>query len=323
MSGDRTRAGAIAARPPAADFFDRPEGTRPGGRAATLDFGGLAIGFDGMDAAWHAAFLDRYRPWARDATRHGAAPDLTLAVTRGEIDHFIAPPPPGVSVINPLALEVDRGVAGHSRIRACTFGLAATFSTGGGRGRAVFARGDYDPRERSVENILRVATAWLAVMRGGLLMHSASIVDAGRACLFFGQSGSGKSTISALTRRGRVVSDDLTLILPGPDGRPHVVGTPFRGTYTAGSPVTGRFPVRAGFRLRKCAPEEPTRVEPLRRSLATAEAIANLPFLVDQLHARPELFGRVERVFSAFPILTLRFRRDDPDFWDALDAAGI
>jgi len=323
MSGDRNDARTIPARPPAADFFDRPAGTRLGTRAATLAFDGLSIALDGMDPAWHAAFLARYRPWARDLTRWSPTPDLTLAITLGEKDHYIELPPPGVSIINPLAIEVDRGVAGQSRIRVCTFGLAATFSTRGGRGRAVFARTDYDPRDRSMENILRVATAWLAVARGGVLMHSASIVKDGRACLFFGQSGSGKSTISALDRRGRVVSDDLTLILPGPAGCPQVVGTPFRGTWTGGEPVTGRFPIRAGFRLRKAGEKEATTVEPSRRSLLTAEAIANLPFLVDQLHARPDLFAVAEKIFGSFPLRELRFRKDDAAFWDAIDAAAL
>ena len=183
-----------------------------------------------------------------------------------------------------------------------------------------------------MENVVRVATAWLAIMRGGVLMHSASIVKDGRAYLFFGQSGSGKSTLAALSRRGQVVSDDLTLMLPGAGGAIELVGAPFRGTYTGGAPVTGRYPVTAAFRLRKAAlpetpaqsgPSAPSGVEPLKPGMAMAEAIANLPFVVDQLHLRPDLFSRAEKVLSSFPIRQLRFAKQDDSFWDAIEAADL
>lgn len=326
MSGDRTLAHTIPARPPDAAFFQNAVVTPIGDGAAHVDFDALSIVFEGMDEEWHAAFLQKYAPWSGDVAVDRTAPspaDLTLACGLGERDHYVEPPPAGITAINPVAVEVDDDGAGHSSIRVCTFGLAATFSTRGGRGQAIFARTDYDPRERSVENILRVATAWLAAARGGLLMHSASIVKDGAAWLFFGQSGSGKSTLSALSTKGQVLSDDLTLILPGPDGRPRAIGTPFRGTYTGGPPLQGAWPVKAAFRLRKARDSEGAEVLPLRRSLATAMAIANLPFLVDQLHVRPDLFAGIEKVFGAFPIRSLRFRKDDPAFWDAIDSAGL
>jgi len=322
MSGDRTLARVIPARPPDAAFFAAARSERLGVRAARVTFQQLAIAFDGMDDAWHADFLKRYAPWSGDLAGD-AAPTLTLEAGLGETEHYVEPPPPGVTAINPVAVAVDDAGPGRSRLRVCTFGLAATFATDGGRGRAIFARTRYDPRERAVENILRVATAWLAVARGGLLMHSASIVKDGAAWLFFGQSGAGKSTLAALSDRGQVISDDLTLILPGPGGHPHAVGTPFRGTYAGGPPLPGAWPVRAAFRLAKARGAERAEVTPVRRSLANAMAIANLPFLVDQLHARPDLFAGVEQVFSAFPVMALRFRKDDPSFWDAIETAGL
>lgn len=326
MSGDRIQARTLPARPPDAAFFDKAVVSRLGEKSARVGFDTLAISFEGMDAAQHASFLRKYAPWSSDVAVDRTAPrpaDLIFECGLGERDHYVEPPPAGTSAINPVAIEIDDDGAGSSVIRVCTFGLAATFPAQGGRGKAIFARSDYEPRDRAVENILRVATAWLAAARGGLLMHSASIARDGAAWLFFGQSGAGKSTLSALSEKGQVLSDDLTLILPGPDARPHAIGTPFRGTYTGGPPLPGAWPVKAAFRLAKAKDSETALVIPLRRSLATAMAIANLPFLVDQLHARPDLFAGVEKVFAAFPIRSLRFRKDDPAFWDAIDAAGL
>jgi len=326
MSGDRSRAMVIAGSPPGPDFFAAASGWQSlGARSAAIDLPGMSIGFEGMDEAWHARFLESYAPYSRDAATGPAAPMVTFRASRGGPEQYIAPPPAGVEAINPVWVEVedDPAAAGHCHVRCCTYGLAAAFSSAGGAGSAVFSRGSFDPRERAVENLLRVATAWLAIMRGGLLMHSASIIKDGRAYLFFGQSGSGKSTLAALSRRGQVASDDLSLLLPGDGGDIEIVGAPFRGTYTGGAAVSGRYPVRAAFRLKKAVPPERSAVEPIKPGMAMAEAIANLPFVVDQLHIRPDLFGRAERVLTSFPIRLLRFGRLDDSYWEAIAAAGL
>ncbi len=309
-------------RPPLDEYFDASPGRQTlGARRAAMVLPGLSIGFEGMDQAWHEAFLGRLRAYGRDGSGSREPFTMTLSACRAETEYFIDPPPPGDEGRYPLRLEVeaDPDDPSHHRVRACTFCIAARFTSAGGAGRVIFSRGEFDPRERGVENILRVATAWLSIARGGLLMHSASIVKDGRAYLFFGQSGSGKSTLSASSRRGQVVSDDLTLLLPDDEGRPEVVGAPFRGTYSGGAPVEGRYPVAAAFRLKKAGPGETVAVEPLSPVHAMGGAIANLPFVVDQLHARPELFDRVEKVLASFPIRALRFRKDDDSFWDLID----
>jgi hypothetical protein len=317
-------------RPPGADYFGglwKPLGYR----SAAIDLSGLSINIDGMHETWWSSFLTRYGTYARDTTTDRGAFTLTLSAARdrkeGSMESYIEPPAAGEAEYNPVFIDVEPDAAGGSgfwRVRACTYRLAASFSSAGGRGLAIFSRREMeeiDPTERAVENILRVAIAWLALSRGGLLMHAASIVKDGKAWLFFGQSGSGKSTLSAGTRRGLVVSDDLTLLLPDANGRPEVVGAPFRGTYTDGPPITGRFPVAGAFRLRKAGPTETAAVEPLEPALAMADAIANLPFVVDQLGAQPGLFDGIERVLSGFPIRALRFRKDDDSWWEALSAA--
>ena len=154
-------------------------------------------------------------------------------------------------------------------------------------------------------------------------MHAASIARDGRAWLFFGQSGAGKSTLASLSRRGQVISDDLTLLLPGPQGALEAVGSPFRGTYRQGDPAKGRFPVAAAFRLRHARAGQRSAVEPLDASRGLPDAFANLPFVVDQLHASPELFESLEKALRSIPLHLLRFTRHDDSFWDAIEAAAL
>jgi len=194
-----------------------------------------------------------------------------------------------------------------------------------------------------MENFLRAAVAWQALAMGGALVHAASLVRRSRGFLFFGASGAGKSTLSESNRRGSVLSDDLSLVLPasgavasgghetagaGPlpadaagGGAPPLMlhGTPFRGTYTGGPPVRGSFPLAAGFRLVK---DTRAAVETVPRAVALAGLIANLPFVVDSLPSRPELFEHIERVFEDLPLFHLHFAKDDT-FWDAIETAGL
>lgn len=324
MSGDRDHAQRRHGRPPDQSFFAglwKPLGYR----SAALVLHGLSIKLDGMDDTWHGAFLQRYGAYARDTTTDRGAFTLTLSASRCASAHYVEPPPAGVAEYTALFVEAepDQAAGGHYRVRTCTYDLAAAFSTSGGRGKAIFSKERFDSIDRAVENILRVTIAWLAVAQGGLLMHSASIVKDGRGYLFFGQSGAGKSTLSEQSRRGQVISDDLTLILPGTDGRPEVVGTPFRGTYAGGQPVHGRFPLAAAFRLRKTASGETVAVSELAVRRAMPDAIANLPFVVDQLGVDPGLFEAVERVLRSFPIRELRFRKEDDSYWDAIEKAGL
>jgi hypothetical protein len=60
-----------------------------------------------------------------------------------------------------------------------------------------------------------------ALLRGLLPLHGSSISVGGRACVFLGRSGSGKSTIVAgMHQRGyRILSDDITVVQLNGDGR--------------------------------------------------------------------------------------------------------
>jgi hypothetical protein len=321
MSGDRSAAHRRRGEPPPDSVFDAPA-PAAGDRHAALALSGLVVAFDRMDEPWHRAFLGWFGSHAADRPDSGEA-TLRFSAGRSDAPHFIAPPPAGRIEYNPVFVESRPDGESHFRVRVCTYGQAARFSTAGGDGEILFSRAAFDPRERGVENILRVTLAWLTATRGGMLLHSASIEKDGRAFLFFGQSGAGKSTLASLSRRGRVISDDLTLLLPGRDGGLEAIGSPFRGTYTQGEPVHGRFPLAAAFRLRKAAEDETARVEPLPPAQALPDAFANLPFVVDQLHRSPKLFASIERSLKSIPMYLLRFTRHDDSFWDVIEAAGV
>ncbi|HKQ60640.1 MAG TPA: hypothetical protein VJS92_05095 [Candidatus Polarisedimenticolaceae bacterium] len=290
------------------EFFREP---RPaaGSERLGLVLGDLAIELDGLDRALAELLAQRFGPYAvRAAETPGA---LRVAVGLEPRDYFIDPP----REVENVRVLVD---CDGPLVRYLSYRVAGWLDPAEGRGQLLLARGAWEPPTRSFENFLRVAVAWRAVVRGGALVHAASAVHGGKGYLFYGESGAGKSTLSAANRRARVVSDDLSLVLPGAAGL-ELVGSPFRGTYEGGDPVLGRFPLAAGFRLIQ-APVEAVRAVPRLRALA--ELVGNLPFVAEAFGVRPDLFATIERAFAPVPLAHLHFTRGGDGYWDAIAAAG-
>lgn len=293
--------------PPGMEVFSAPENPA-GDRILSLDLSGLRITLEGLGADLEQVLRRRYE---RYLGRAGSADELRMTVSLDPREYFIAPL--GRTEFNPVFLTSE-----GSRVRFAGMRLAAWFDVVSLTGKILLARGTFEPEPRAFENCIRTAVAWLAASRGGALVHGASAIRNERAYLFYGQSGAGKSTLAANTVRGRIVSDDLTLVLPG-EGKLEVVGSPFRGTYEGGEPVTGRYPLAAGFRLVQAPRAE---VRSVARVRALAELVGNLPFVAEEFPRRPDLFERVEHAFRDVPLAHLLFRMDD-SYWDAIEEAGL
>ena len=295
--------------PPEMEFF---ESARPpqGERTFHLQIADLALQLGGLGHELCDRLEERF---ARFSGRGGGrSPDLRVELGVEDTDYFITPARQGE--LNRVLLDLDDGI-----VRYLGYRVAGWFDSAGGRGQILLAGGDYEREDHAIENYVRAAVAWLAATRGGALVHAASAVKDGRGFLFYGESGAGKSTLSACNRRGRILSDDLSLVLPDPDGRPQVVGSPFRGTYEGGDVVCGRFPLAAGFRIVK---DREVAVRRVPRVRALAELVGNLPFVAEAFPRRPDLFEQVERTFAGCPLAHLHFRKDDT-FWDAIEREGL
>jgi len=281
-----------------------------GDRSFAFDLSGLSIGFEGLDADLRESAARRFAAYLRDPD--SLSSPLRVEVRADPAEHYIEPERGGPEGYYRLRIVDER-----DRLRLVTYSMAAWIDLAASRARVSFARSVFDPRERALENFCRVAVAFIALRRGGFFLHGASIERGGRAFIFFGKSASGKSTLAKLNTEGRVVSDDLTLVLPDPTGLLHVAGSPFRGTYEGGAPVTGLFPLAGIFRLTQ---DTRTFVERRPRVQTMAEVVANLPFVNESLGLHPELFDRLDRALATVPILFLHFRKE-PGFWPVVDAA--
>jgi len=149
----------------------------------------------------------------------------------------------------------------------------------------------------ALDSVIRIIhSLMLAKTGGGFLLHAASAVRNGRAFLFSGVSGAGKTTIARLAPAdATLLTDEISYIRRTGRGY-QAFGTPFAGELgIAGEDLAA--PIRALYFLRKGPRNEIGAVDPARAARTLLRNIlffADDPRLVDQLFAAAcEFAGRV------------------------------
>jgi hypothetical protein len=163
-----------------------------------------------------------------------------------------------------------------------------------------------------IEYFIRVAYALLAFQAGGILLHTAGIQRKGLAYLFFGHSGSGKTTVSRLSEKDTVLNDDLVILMPD-KGDWQVYGTPFWNPSQV-KPAPQHAPLAGLYRL---AQDKRVYLEDISQSETLAELIANVPVIPADPTRTPKLISRLQQITQAIQVKRLHFL-PDPSFWDLI-----
>jgi hypothetical protein len=196
------------------------------------------------------------------------------------------------------------------------------FATPGAVGTVAIDSGEMhlhlSPRQpvTDVDYGLRVLYALLAVRHGGILFHAAGIVRHGQAFVFFGHSGSGKTTVARFSSDSTILNDDLVLLLPQQAGWT-VHATPFWNASQCGPPRPGSAPLAALLRLVQ-APG--VLIGRMNQAQALAEVISCIPVAMTYPGYSEVLVQRSMQLLTAVPAYRLHFLRDG-SFWQAVDLA--
>ena len=177
------------------------------------------------------------------------------------------------------------------------------------QGRARLQLSSTDPAS-DVEYFLRVCIALLAFEHGALLFHAAGIARKGRGYLFFGHSGSGKTTVARLSPDDLVLNDDLVLLMPEEQGWV-VHATPFWNPSQLSPTNPASAPLAAMFRLMQA---QEVRLEEMGQGEALAELVANVPVIPADPTRSHELLEVGRRLLRSVPAYRLHFL-PDASFW--------
>jgi hypothetical protein len=277
--------------------------TALGSGSFCVEVGGISVRFEGLPDGLLAAALERYGPFLSDA-----APAHTVRLFEGD-EHYLDMAEDKFLRLEERETPVGRILVSH------VFAALRPSADAPGAIRLSSAQ----PLRNSLgalENYLRWVIADLALEHDGFVIHSAGLVRGGRAHLFFGHSGAGKSTATALSveSAGAVaLSDDLVLVLKRFDGYV-AVATPFWGSLPQQVKERGTYPLAGLYSLRQ-APEVAMNL--IAPGLAAGMVLSCCPFVSDAARRMERLLPLVEHLCREVPVYELFFKKD-PSFWEVV-----
>src|SRR5207253_24384 len=164
------------------------------------------------------------------------------------------------------------------------------------------------------DSFMRVFCSLAFVERHGLLVHASSVVRNGRALLFPGVSGSGKTTVARLSDDALVLSDEISIVRTvGNAARCH--GSPFWGELArAGADHDARL---GGIYFLSQADQH--QVDPLTPRQALSALLPNVLWFARDSGLTATLLDVAGALVETVPCFRLRFTRD-AGFWRLIDA---
>jgi hypothetical protein len=168
--------------------------------------------------------------------------------------------------------------------------------------------------EYALDSLLRILLSAVLLPGRGFLLHAASVVRDGRAYVFVGRSGAGKSTVASLSPEGSVLTDEISL-LRYLDGRWQAFGTPFWGEFRAAG-MNRHFPIAGIYFLRQ---DRHDRFEPLSAKQIVRALLPCVLFFSSDRRANEVLLCTLLDLVARVPAYRLHFRRST-DFWRVIAA---
>ena len=175
-----------------------------------------------------------------------------------------------------------------------------------GRGRVRQTSNPY-----ALDSVLRILHSLVLSERGGFLLHAASGICDGRAYLFSGVSGAGKTTMTRLAPADvTLLTDEISYVRPAASGY-SAYGTPFSGELAKAGENTSA-PVSALFFLEK-GPEN--RVDELAPAEAVRRLMRNILFFAEDSELVEKLLATACDFVQKVPVRRLTFY-PDARVWD-------
>jgi len=166
--------------------------------------------------------------------------------------------------------------------------------------------------EYALDSLMRMFLSWELLSHNGFLLHAASVLRNGRAYIFVGKSGAGKSTVASLSPAGSVLTDEISLLQRN-NGEWRAFGTPFWGEFRAAGHNTSA-PVAGVFQLKKA---RENRTKPLDGAALLRALLPNILFFSSKTEDHQRLLEIAGAASEEIAGHTLEFRKNRR-FWEVL-----
>jgi hypothetical protein len=165
----------------------------------------------------------------------------------------------------------------------------------------------------AIDTVLRIVHTLVQAREGGFLLHGASAIRNGRAFLFSGISGAGKTTISSLAPKDAVLlTDEISYVKRDGTGY-RACGTPFAGELArpgenAAAPIDRLYFLSKGPK---------SLIEPIATGDALRMLLRNILFFADDPELVKMVFRSANEFLGKVPAFRLTFYPDER-VWDLI-----
>jgi hypothetical protein len=253
--------------------------------AVAIEIGGMAIALRTSDSAFRQLLESRYAGFTRPSSHPQFEFDIDLfeAVETTHADEDVR-----------VLLQNGQWLLQRGDFRA-------QWDSKAGRGRIRQSRNPY-----AIDSVLRIVHTLILARQGGFLVHAASAIRGGRAFLFAGVSGAGKTTISRLAPPDATLLTDEVSYVRREGNAYRACGTPFAGELAkVGKNVSA--PLQTLFLLEQ-GPEN--RIEPVSASAAIRLLLRNVLFFADDAELVRLVFQSACEFVERIPVRRLIFVPD-------------
>ena len=262
----------------------------------SIEIGGMPIAVRTHDPSFRRLIENRYAGFV------GNSPHSQL-----EFDIDLYEPSDGATAGNDRDHELEVKIeAGEWLLRRGDF--RARWNPEASRGHIRQSRSPY-----AIDAVLRIVHSLILARQGGFLVHAASAIRGGKAFLFSGISGAGKTTISRLAPPDATLLTDEISYVRRQGNRYLACGTPFAGELARvgenqSAPLSVLFLLEKGFE---------NRIEPVGATEAVQRLLRNILFFAEDPALVELVFQSACEFASLVPIRRLVFVPDQR-VWDII-----
>jgi hypothetical protein len=253
--------------------------------AVVIEIGGMAIALRTQDPPFRQLLEDRYAGFIRSSRDPQFEFDIDLLEPSetSQADEDVQ-----------VRLQGDQWSLQRGDFRA-------QWDSNAGRGHIRQSRNPY-----AIDSVLRIVHTLILAKQGGFLVHAASAIRGGRAFLFAGVSGAGKTTISRLAPSdATLLTDEISYVRR--EGNAYCAcGTPFAGELArVGENQSAQL--NTLFLLEKGLDN---RIEPVAKSEAIRLLLRNILFFAEDTETVHAVFQSACEFAERVPVRRLIFVPD-------------